>query len=391
MIIDIDAHFEPGREWLDAYPKLAAKLPRLPKETGILEGVLGDLLRDLRPEDRLPREELVPPGAKFLLGEEELGEEKRRAEFEGKSQAQVADAAARVAWMDEQGIDVQNVICLAGFQYTILLENRDRALLRETMRACNDWLANTCEAGGGRLLPVATPEYSDLDQAAAELARMRERGSRIFLIPGYPVDGVAPCSPEWDRFWSTATDLAMTPMLHVGFERSAFDPGWAKAGMDANALRYFASSFRHFGAQLLLNSFIWGGVFDRHPKLTLLLAELGVGWLPWLYREVDGRIDPTSQLFLGDYAGKLAPSEYIARNVRGTPLSWATDQPLPEVMRELPDEVIVFSSDFPHFEGYTDPMGVYEKQLAELPEKRLALFYGDSMQEVYTRMGDPIT
>ncbi len=59
---------------------------------------------------------------------------------------------------------------------------------------------------------------------------MRGRGSRIFLIPGYPVNGVPPCSPEWDRLWSAATDLGMTPMLHVGFERSAFDPGWSNLG-----------------------------------------------------------------------------------------------------------------------------------------------------------------
>jgi predicted TIM-barrel fold metal-dependent hydrolase len=182
----------------------------------------------------------------------------------------------------------------------------------------------------------------------------------------------------------------MTPMLHVGFERSAFDPGWSNLGTDAHSLRYFASSFGHAGAQLLLNSFIFNGVFDRHPNLTLLLAELGVGWLPWIYREVDGRIDPTSQIFLGDYHGELKPSEYIERNVRGTPLSWARDQPLPSVMHELPDDVIVFSSDFPHFEGYTDPMSVYKAQLAEFSAERLARFYGGSMADVYARMGDPI-
>jgi predicted TIM-barrel fold metal-dependent hydrolase len=390
MIIDIDSHFEPGSDWLDAHPRLKAKLPKLPRATALVEGVMGDLLRDVSPEAMPPQEELVPPGAAFLLGEEKLGERERRAEFEGKSQRAVADASARVAWLDQQGIDLQNVICLEGFSYTILLERSEPELLRETIRACNDWLADTCDAGGGRLLPIATLEYGDLDWAIAELTRMRARGSRSFLIPGYPVNGVPPCSPVWDPLWSAATDLAMTPMLHVGFERSAFDPGWANLGTDTNALRYFASSFGNVGAQLLINSFIFNGVFDRHPKLTLLLAELGVGWLPWVYREVDGRIDPTSQLFLGKYAGKHKPSEYIERNVRGTPLSWARDQPLPQVIGELPDDVIVFSSDFPHFEGYSDPMGVYEKQLAEFSAERLERFYGGSMADVYARMGDPL-
>lgn len=390
MIIDIDSHFEPGPDWLDGHPGLKARLPSLPRATALIEGIMGDVLRDVSPEAMPPADELIPPGAVYLFGEEQMGEQQRRAEFEGKSQRAVADAGARVKWLDEQGIDLQNVICLEGFSYTIVLERKDPLLLQETIGACNDWLADRCEAGAGRLLPIAALEYSDLDWAIGELTRMRARGSRIFLIPGYPVNGVPPCNPGWDRLWSAATDLGMAPMLHVGFERSAFDPGWANLGTDTNALRYFASSFGNVGAQLLISSFIFNGVFDRHPNLTVLLAELGVGWLPWVYREVDGRIDPTSQLFLGDYAWKLKPSEYIERNVRGTPLSWAKDQPLPQVIRELPDDVIVFSSDFPHFEGYSDPMGTYETQLAEFPPERLERFYGGSMADVYARMGDPL-
>jgi predicted TIM-barrel fold metal-dependent hydrolase len=179
-------------------------------------------------------------------------------------------------------------------------------------------------------------------------------------------------------------------MLHVGFERTDFEAAWANLGTDTTSLRLFASSFGNVGAQTLINSFIFNGVFERHPHLTLLLAELGVGWLPWLYREVDGRIVPTSELFLGKYEYSLKPSEFIERNVRGTPLSWNKDQPIPQVMRELPDDVIVFSSDFPHFEGYTDPMGTYREQLVEFSPERLERFYGGSMADVYARMGDSI-
>ena len=50
---------------------------------------------------------------------------------------------------------------------------------------------------------------------------------------------------------------------------------------------------------MLVNSFIFNGVFERHPKLTVLLAELGTGWLPYIYRDIDGRIAPSSELFLG--------------------------------------------------------------------------------------------
>jgi len=390
MIFDVDAHFEPGGDWLAPYPELAKKLPEFHPAITAVEGVAGDLLRMVPESDRPSMDELVPPGLSILFGEEKAGEAERRAEFEGKSQRAVADASARVKWMDEQGIDIQNVICLAGYGYELAIGDKDLPLLQEIIATCNDWLATTCEEAKGRLLPVACLEYTDLDWAIAELTRMRARGSRIFLIPGYPVGGFPPCHPHWDRLWSAATDLGMTPMLHVGFERMDFNPGWANLGTDTNSLRYFSAGFGHVGAQMLINAFIFNGVFERHPNLTVLFAELGTGWLPYIYRDIDGRIEPSSELFLGKYSLPLKPSEYMARNVRGTPLSWSRDQPVLQTMEDLPDDMLVFSSDFPHFEGFTDPIGYYEEQLSPLDDAARKRFFSGSMLDVYARMGDPI-
>jgi predicted TIM-barrel fold metal-dependent hydrolase len=86
----------------------------------------------------------------------------------------------------------------------------------------------------------------------------------------------------------------------------------------------------------------------------------------------------------------MKPSEYLARNVRGTPLSAGNDSPLPKIIAELPDDMIVFSSDFPHFEGFTDPIGHYAQELAELKPERREQFFGGAIADVYARMGDPI-
>ncbi|MDJ0849989.1 MAG: amidohydrolase family protein [Myxococcota bacterium] len=388
MIIDVDAHFEPGSDWLEPYPELAARLPKLQPARLAVDAIVGDLLRGVPPEERPPLEALQPPGLLTLFGQEKLDEAERRAEFEGKEQFQVANAKARVQWLDEQGIDVQNVICLSGFAYNLAVDDRD--LQRETLRACNRWLADTCAGSGGRLLPVAAADYEDLDWAIEELGQMRRRGSRIFLIPAHPVAGVPPSHPSWDRLWSAATDLGMVPMLHTGFERMSFDPGWANQGDDVTLLRMLGGAHRHVAPTTLVNALIYGGVFERHPKLTLLLAEVGTGWLPFLYREIDDRVSPTAELFCGRWTLPSKPSEYLARHVRATPLGAGNDQPLLQIMGELPDEMIVFSSDFPHFEGFTDPIGHYAEVLKELSEERRELFYAGSVAGAYARMGDPI-
>jgi len=387
-IIDIDAHFEPGEDWLVPYPDLRARLPRLNPGRLAVDAIAGDLLRGVPADQWPPFEDLVPPGAATLFGKEKDDEKTRRAEFEGRNQFQVANAAARVQWLDAQGIAQQHVICLAGISYNLFLD--DRALKQEIVATCNAWLARTCGESAGRLLPVTALDYHDLDWAVAELTRMRRHGSRIFLIPAYPVNGVPPSHPAWDRLWAAACDLGMMPMLHTGFERMHFDPGWANLGADTTVLRMVCSAHRHVAPTTLINAMIYSGVFERFPKLTLLLAEVGTGWLPFLLREIDDRVSPVASLFLGKSSLKAKPSEYLARQVKATPLSAGNDSPLLKIMEELPDEMLVFSSDFPHFEGFTQPIDHYRKLFAELPSARVDAFLGDTINAAFARMGDPL-
>lgn len=387
-IIDIDSHFEPGEDWLEPYPKLAKRLPKLNPGLLAVDAIVGDLLRGVPVEKRPPLAELMPPGGATLFGEEKAGEKARRVEFEGRNQFQVANAAARVKWLDEQGIAQQHVICLAGISYNLQIE--DLALRQEIITTCNTWLATTCGASGGRLLPVTALEYTDLAFVENELRRMRAEGSRIFLVPGYPVNGIPPSHPAWDRIWAAAVDLGMMPMLHTGFERMHFDPGWANQGGDTTLLRMICTAHRHVAPTTLINAMVYSGVFERFPNLTLLLAEVGTGWLPFLFREIDDRVAPVSELFIGKSSLKAKPSEYLARNVKATPLSAGNDSPLLRIMEDLPDEMLVFSSDFPHFEGFTQPIEHYRTVLVNLPEARRQAFMGGTINAAFERMGDAL-
>ncbi|MFK7896593.1 MAG: amidohydrolase family protein, partial [Myxococcota bacterium] len=135
----------------------------------------------------------------------------------------------------------------------------------------------------------------------------------------------------------------------------------------------------------------YSGVFERFPHLTLLLAEVGTGWLPYLYREIDDRVSATAELFIGKYNLPLRPSEYLARNVKATPLSGGNDAPLERIISDLPEEMIVFSSDFPHFEGFTDPISHYAEANLALSSTKRKQFFGGTMEKVYAQMGDPLS
>jgi len=390
-VIDVDAHFEPGRDWLADYPKLAAQIPEFDMCHAAALSVVGELIRDVPEHQRPSLDRLAPPGVKVMFSQEKADEAQRRAEFGDYTQIPIANAKARLKWMDEQGIDVQHPICLSGLGLSQAVP--DPAVRREAVETCNTWLANNCAEGNGRLLPVTVLDYTDMDCAVAELTRMRARGSRIFLVPAQPVNGVSPAHPSWDRLWSAATDLGMVAMYHIGLGHMRFDPGWSNVGDDPTLLRQIGGSHYHVPAMTLVYSMVYGGVFERHPKLTLLFAEVGVGWLPFMYWDIDHVLSQHAKLMLGDWRYPLKPSEYLARNVKATPLRGVVgggDQELLKIMAALPEDMLVMSSDFPHFEGFLQPGQHYRDTLAGLSQHQRDRFYGGAIADAYARMGDPL-
>ena len=210
--------------------------------------------------------------------------------------------------------------------------------------------------------------YEDLDWTIAELTRMRARGSRTFLLPSEPVGDIPPSHPDYDRLWSATTDLGMIPIVHVGLSPAIYHPAWANTDNPA-VIRVISVLQPHQQALVFLNAMVLEGVFERHPELTIVFAEHGIDWVAPATFRLDMLATPgLSPLLLGDdYRLPMTPAEYVARNVRVTPLPVAHESPLPTF--EAYPTVPIFSSDYPHFEGNPDPIGHYDSTLAALPRR----------------------
>ena len=83
--------------------------------------------------------------------------------------------------------------------------------------------------------------------------------------------------PRFEPLWSAATDLGMIALLHVGYNPASADPAWANVDGDMMLLRHLGVSQGYQSMQLILNGMVFGGTFDRHPNLTVLIAECGSG------------------------------------------------------------------------------------------------------------------
>ena len=345
--------------------------------------VTDDLLRGVPRERRMPIDRLVTDGMRALYDPDrgpEVG-------YPGSNQhLPLTGTDDRVRWLDDQGIDVQNVI--SGTGYTLARAIHDPDLGMRALEAVNTWMSDRLSDAGGRLLPAVNLRFEDLDWVIDELTRMRGRGARTFLLSSEPCGDTPPSHPDYDRLWSAVTDLGMVPIVHVGLSPAIYHPAWANTE-DPSVVRVISVLQPPQQALVFLNAMVFGGVFERHPKLTVVFAEHGIEWINEATFRMDMLASPgISPLVVGDYRLPLTPAEYVRRNVRITPLPVAHESPV-ATFDYLP-EVPVFSSDYPHFEGSGDPVGHYSTELASLADRDRSSFLGENLAQCFSRMGDPL-
>jgi len=184
----------------------------------------------------------------------------------------------------------------------------------------------------------------------------------------------------------------MVASIHIGNTAADFT-GWADVGWDQpggggiGALTRLANTQRIHVAQNLLVSMLYGGVFDRHPELTVVLEEMKIGWLPWFVDACTRQALPSPGL--GDWPYETNGGEMLRRNVKITPLPGLGDVEALDVLVRLP-EMCLFSSDYPHMEGNANPISVYQPALDQLGADLRARFLGGNTAAVFARTRDPL-
>jgi predicted TIM-barrel fold metal-dependent hydrolase len=159
-------------------------------------------------------------------------------------------------------------------------------------------------------------------------------------------------------------------------------PGWANNGGDVASFYRLASLARRLVPQMALGAMIFGGVLERHPRLAIIVSELGIDWLPDFLETIDLEADNSRPRLLSfaPYRLALKPSEYMARQVRVSVVH--QQDVLRPTIERVPEGMIVFSSDFPHVEGHQEAVALYDAQLDGLGQSARERFFGRSAAEL---------
>ncbi len=246
-------------------------------------------------------------------------------------------------------------------------------------RAHNRWLAEFCQMAPERRAGIAiVPICWDVDEAVAEIRWAREHGLRGILIPTRWGKQAPYHDPRYEPIWATCEDLEMVVAIHSG--AAPMEDYGEHQGM----VGIYISEVAWWTARPLW-FLIWGGVFERHPRLRFSITEGTSVWVPELLELLDQRYSETHySAKLGDYRSHLSlkPSEYFARNVA----IGASCMPRKEAeMREqIGVRNLMWGTDYPHPEGtWPETARQLHETFHGLPEADLEAILGMNAARFY--------
>ena len=266
-----------------------------------------------------------------------------RGGIEDTSELRAGNPALRLADMDRDQVWAHVV-----FGPVTSIRTQDEAFMRACYAAYNDWLyEDFCAAAPNRLIGVAMlpphPEaaYDELKRLAVK-GGVRQANLQIAVAEPRLED------PRWEPLFALLEESGIVLSFHVTvFPKAgdAFDKYKGSPGATFLHAKMFIEQF----LDPFVDLFAWG-ILERHPKLKIVIAESGVGWVPWVVEELDYRHWRLWECadYWADKGGiphKTKPSELFRRQVYGT------FQQSPTAMRLLEfwgPENLLWASDYPH-------------------------------------------
>jgi len=284
----------------------------------------------------------------------------------------------RLKEMDANNIIIQVISPTAsGIQNLLLTKTSDQVIKAKEV---NDYMYNQISNYTNKFKAFATLPMRDPYQASIELERcISKLGMVGALVNGYdilyldlepnPTNKVLFYdTPEYDVLWKKFEELDVPLYLHPIVYKSINDQVPDKQLLDFYdkypSLSASEWGFSSYLAQHVLRLII-SGIFDRFPKLKLILGHMGE-MLPWIAERYDHRLciykNELKQISKEEFKKNKLPefiipqltlTEYLQRNIYITTSGWFSNDALEYVIKKVGIDRVMFSIDYP-FEDQSD-------------------------------------
>ena len=222
------------------------------------------------------------------------------------------------------------------------MQNFDQ--LRVGQHMYNQWLADVCSIEPERHIGLMHLPMWDIDAAIEELTWARSVGLKGVNFPT-PKQFLLPYnSPDWDPFFAACEDLDVTLCNHGG--------AGASGGSYPGAMSIAKYEISMMARICPMDLLVFGGVFERHPGLKLVLTESPGTWWNFVLQEMDSIYITDTRSYGPSEKERVPrlPSEYAREQVFIGASFHARFEAEDALLHGYADRVI-WGSDYPHFEG----------------------------------------
>jgi predicted TIM-barrel fold metal-dependent hydrolase len=305
--------------------------------------------------DQAPRMGDVPSGRRYVVEGESFVKEhgsypmtKEFVEASGKAAKRFSKARStgfspesRLEDMNSEGVDVQIMYPTAAGQM-VGREYGDPGLLAACCRAYNNWSSEYCLAAPDRLRWASVLPLQEIGASIDEMRRTDGMGATSFYIRPQPVNGRTLAHPGYYPVWEEAQHLGKPVVIHDS--ASCHLPSFGDR-METHTSGHIIS--HPFEAMAAMATLIWGGVFERFPRLTVVHVEADSGWLPYWLQRMEQHWQFSGNAEHPDL--KRPPTEYFKSNMfvacRGD------ETTLKSVVELVGDDHLLINTDYPHPDG----------------------------------------
>ncbi|MCH2172468.1 amidohydrolase [Myxococcota bacterium] len=303
------------------------------------------------------------------------------ADFQGKHWGEgypgAFDPAHRLRDMDLEGIDLAMLFpSVVGAIGGVA----DHEVAAAMARAYNRWILDYCAADPSRLFPVAVVPLQDPKAAVEEVEWTARQGFRCVMVRSCLYQGRAHDHADFEAFYAACAHQS----LAIGLHPFPFpDVGWTQAvmpdleGVSGSHIIMADMLALPLDNMLTMAYVMFGGICDRHPDLRFAFLESNATWTTSLIDRMESRFRRGGHARI-----KTPPSEILSRQCF---VSVEGDEPsLPPLADLIGEEVLIWASDFPHFDGHF-PGAVTEavQGMKTMPERLQRKVLGENAARLF--------
>jgi predicted TIM-barrel fold metal-dependent hydrolase len=281
------------------------------------------------------------------------------------------DSATRLDVQDQDGVYAEVIFPTVGM---FLQGHPDIDYAKACLDAYNRWLVGYCSKDPERLIGVAQISMRSVADGLKEIEEAHKMGFKAIMMPGEPMTEDYH-DPMYDEVWAACVQYNLPVNFHILSSRREMIEARAKTrGPHICGHHRFVR-----GNQDLISLFIFGGVFERNPKLQIVAVESDASWVPHFLTRMDNSYH--RYYYMENVTLPEEPSAYFRRNVHVT---MQDDYPVGQMTHILPMDRVLWANDFPHGDAiWPYSSDVLRRLTKDMSDEHIKMIVHDNVAKLY--------